>query len=208
MKCKICDKRPPRRHCPGVQGDICSICCGNEREVTIDCPLTCPYLIEARAREKRVPVNRDLIPNGDISLTESFLLAHKELAVYVAYALNQSIVKTGGAVDADVREALDGLTRTYRTLDAGLYHESRPISPYAAGIYDRVQEDIAEYRKEIRASGPLRDAEILGMLVVQQRFAHACQNGRLKGRAYIDFLRQQFEQLDEEMEANSPLIVL
>ena len=52
MKCHICDTRKPRRHCPGVNGEICSICCGNEREVSISCPLDCPYLVEARLHEK------------------------------------------------------------------------------------------------------------------------------------------------------------
>ena len=50
MKCRICDTRKPRRYCPGVTGDICSICCGNEREVTVDCPLDCPFLVEARVQ--------------------------------------------------------------------------------------------------------------------------------------------------------------
>ncbi len=42
MKCPICDTRKPRRHCPGVHGEICSICCGNEREVSISLPAGLP----------------------------------------------------------------------------------------------------------------------------------------------------------------------
>src|SRR5688500_2476361 len=44
MKCVLCKTRPAKRHCPGVQGDICAICCGQEREVSIDCPFECTYL--------------------------------------------------------------------------------------------------------------------------------------------------------------------
>src|SRR5438270_311540 len=50
--CKICQKRRARRFCPAVSGDICSICCGTEREVSLTCPLSCEYLQEAHKREK------------------------------------------------------------------------------------------------------------------------------------------------------------
>ncbi len=53
MKCVICEVRTARRHCPGVRGEICSVCCGTERENTIACPFDCTYLREARLREKR-----------------------------------------------------------------------------------------------------------------------------------------------------------
>ena len=52
MPCAICQIRRPRRFCPGVRGDICSLCCGTEREVTVNCPLDCEYLQEARKHEK------------------------------------------------------------------------------------------------------------------------------------------------------------
>ena len=41
-----------------------------------------------------------------------------------------------GVVDRDVLEALDGLIRTYRTLQSGVYYESRPNNPLAGSIYD------------------------------------------------------------------------
>ena len=54
--CAICHTRRPRRYCPGVRGHICPVCCGTERENTVSCPLDCPYLREARVREKeRIP---------------------------------------------------------------------------------------------------------------------------------------------------------
>ena len=42
---------------------------------------------------------------------------------------------TPGAVDYDVREALEALIRTYRTLESGVYYESVPANPLAANIY-------------------------------------------------------------------------
>jgi len=44
--------RKEKRFCPAVHGRICAQCCGEEREVTIDCPSECVYLQQAREHEK------------------------------------------------------------------------------------------------------------------------------------------------------------
>jgi hypothetical protein len=44
--------RKEKRFCPAVHGRICAQCCGEEREVTIDCPSECAYLRQAREHEK------------------------------------------------------------------------------------------------------------------------------------------------------------
>ena len=41
MSCPICEKRPAKRFCPAKGEKICAICCGEGREVTIDCPMDC-----------------------------------------------------------------------------------------------------------------------------------------------------------------------
>ena len=52
MSCAICEKRKAKRFCPAVHGRICPQCCGEQREVTLDCPSDCPYLRQAREHEK------------------------------------------------------------------------------------------------------------------------------------------------------------
>ena len=81
MACAICHIRKPRRFCPGVRGDICTICCGTEREVTVDCPWDCAYLQEARKHERSAQVNADGFPNQDIRVSEDFLRDHEPLLV-------------------------------------------------------------------------------------------------------------------------------
>jgi len=116
MKCRICETRKPRRYCPGVRADICSPCCGAEREMTVDCPLDSEYLREARLHEKPPEVDAAAYPNKDVRLTEEFLRDHEQLLVYTGAKLMEAALETGGAVDDDVREALESLIRTYRTL--------------------------------------------------------------------------------------------
>src|SRR5215212_6262711 len=69
MACAICETRRPRRFCPGVRGDICSVCCGTEREVTVDCPFECEYLQQSRHHEKPAPLDSPALPNQDIRVT-------------------------------------------------------------------------------------------------------------------------------------------
>ena len=52
MSCAICEKRKEKRFCPAVHGRICPQCCGEQREVTLDCPSSCVYLQQARQHER------------------------------------------------------------------------------------------------------------------------------------------------------------
>jgi hypothetical protein len=208
MKCKICETRKPRRHCPGVGGDICSICCGNEREVSVNCPLDCEYLMEARLHEKLPPVNPEQIPNLDIRVSEDFLREHEPLLIFMGAKLLEASLDTAGAVDSDVREALDSLIRTYRTLQTGLYYESRPNNLVAAAIHQKIQDGVIFLRKELSEKGStaIRDAEILGVLVFLERVGLHQNNGRPKGRSFIDYLRAHFPQ-QQESPANAPSLI-
>lgn len=129
MPCKICETRRPRRLCPGVGGEICSVCCGAERENTVSCPLDCEYLEEARGREKPRDLDAASMPNRDIHITESFVHEQAPLLGALMRGLSTAALGLPGAVDFDVREALDSLVRTYRTLQSGLYYESKPANP-------------------------------------------------------------------------------
>jgi hypothetical protein len=208
MKCKICETRKPRRHCPGVSGEICSLCCGNEREVTISCPLDCPYLVEARLHEKLPTLNQDDVPNRDVPVSAQFLREHESLLMFLSAQLLDASLTAAGAVDSDVREALQSLIRTYRTLESGLYYETRPANLIAAGIHERMQEAVVTLRKELaeKSATPIRDAEILGTLVFLERVELNQNNGRPRGRAFLDYLRAYFPQSQESLPSASPLI--
>jgi hypothetical protein len=113
-----------------------------------------------------------------------------------------------GAVDSDVREALQSLIRTYRTLQSGLYYETRPANLIAASIHQRMQEAVEGLRKELaeKKATPSRDAEILGVLVFLERVELNQNNGRPRSRAFLAYLRAYFPQGHESVEPASPLI--
>src|SRR4051812_25273323 len=93
--CAICGKRRPKRFCPGVHGDICPVCCGTEREVTVRCPFECVYLQEARRHEHPVAMDPRSLPNPDIKVDEAFLSRNE------AVLLLTSITLAGAAASID-----------------------------------------------------------------------------------------------------------
>ena len=191
MTCAICQVRRPKRSCPGVRGDICSMCCGQEREVSIACPLDCEYLQDARRHERPLPLDSNEWPHRDIEVTERFLAENEELLVFLGQTLADAARNTDGAVDFDVRAALNALIQTYRTLQSGVYYETRPDNAVANRLYGSVQQGLADFRRleQERTGLPkTRDADVLGVLVFFSRLELDRNNGRPKGRAFLSAL--------------------
>jgi hypothetical protein len=190
ISCKICEKRRARRHCPGVEGEICPQCCGMERENTIDCPSSCDYLREARFHEQPPPIQDGSIPNTDIRLSEDFLREQEALIYTLTLALKRAI-DAAKAVDYDAREGLAALIRNYRATESGLIYESHAPNAYAEIIQKELRAGIEELRQgmiEQAGGNALRDADVLGVLVFLQRIEIKYNNGRKRGRAFRDFL--------------------
>jgi hypothetical protein len=212
VNCVICNIRKPRRQCPGVHGDICTYCCGTEREQSVDCPLECNYLQDAHEHERPPEVDSAAIPNRDIEITEDFLRANEMLMAFLAVSLFEGALQIPRASDWDVREALEALIRTYRTLQSGLYYETLPANAFAARIAAYVRTKMSEIRqKEIESTGvdTVRDATILGVLVFLQRLEYSRNNGRKRSRAFLDFLRGFYipSPESEAVEPAAPLII-
>jgi hypothetical protein len=190
--CKLCGKRRARRRCPAVHGDICTICCGTEREVSLSCPLECEFLQEAHRREKPILVDEKELSDPDVPVTEEFLRDHEELLLFCMVSLVHAALRTASATDADALEALEALIKTYRTAESGLLYETRPVNTIAASVQRALSESLADYQKvrAERESLYFRNAEILAVLVFLRRMGQQNQNGRPRGRMYLDLLKQ------------------
>ena len=192
-----------------MSGEICSICCGTEREVSVTCPLDCEYLQEARQHDKPVPLDSAKLPHEDIRVDEKFLRDHDELVVFLAGTLSDAAVATSGAADNDVRRTLDALIRTYRSLEAGLYYETVPENLLAARMFRAVQEGIERFRIEERKELGIpvtRDADILRVFVFFARLELDRNNGKPRGRAFIGLLRELSPALADS-DARSRLVI-
>jgi len=218
VNCAICKTRKPKRYCPGVPGEICSVCCGVGREETVDCPLDCDYLREAHIHEKPPEFDRAAVPNQDIIIEEPWLEQNQHLLILFGSAVMDGAMKSPSVTDYDVREALESLIRTYRTLESGLYYEALPTNPYALEIHETVQARVADLRRrESAATGlatTIRDSMVLRAFVFLQRLEYTYNNNRKRSRAFLDFLRRFHVPLPGEeedapaLEPDEPRIIL
>ncbi|MDQ2712962.1 MAG: hypothetical protein M3Y24_12180 [Acidobacteriota bacterium] len=207
--CKLCGKRRARRACPAVHGDICAICCGTEREVSLSCPLECEYLQEAHRREKPLSVAEDQISYSDVMVSEEMVRTHEELLLFCVYALVQAALRTSGAIDADVMSALEALIQTHRTLESGLVYETRPENMVALAVQRSFVASLADYQKlraERETMAHVRNSDLLAMLVFLHRIGQQNQNGRPRGRMFLDLLRQMTP--ESSVEERAPSIII
>ena len=211
MSCTICELRKEKRFCPALHGRICAQCCGEQREVTIDCPSDCPYLRQAREHEKMRTVGdvdqAAMFP--EIEIPEHFLYEHRELIMGISFALANS-ARAGsslgssldGAVgnrsltDRDLIAALTSLVESYRTLvESSLIYEQATANLVQHKIAREVAAMVKEFREEeVRHLGysRLKDSDLLKALVFWMRMGMTRTSGRPKSRAFVDFLLAQF----------------
>ncbi len=198
-----------------MRGDICTICCATEREHTVDCTLDCVYLRDAHDHEKRPDIPDSEIPNTDIRVTEAFLRRNEPLFVFLGAAIDGAASKSTSITDHDAREALDGLVRTWRTLETGLYYESRSTNPYATAIFEAVKQAVEDVRRRVQEEtgmAGIRDADVLGVLAFLQRLEYRNNNGRAKSKSFLEFLHRSFHaavaQAAEKPQPEEPRIIL
>src|SRR5581483_6925992 len=132
------------------------------------------------------------------------------LVVYLSQVAGALAVESGEAIDFDIREALEALIKTYRTLQSGVYYESIPANPLAASIFAGVQRAVASLREQQQKDAGMtrtRDADVLGVLVFLQRLEFSRNNGRKRGRAFIHFLNLAYLTSQPPSPESSPLIL-
>lgn len=211
MPCPICQKRPPKRYCPAKTDDICAVCCGTEREVTIDCPADCSYLVASRKYDlERREVDWSQVPFAETKIPAAFVAAHEKLILALSYAICVHAHENRPLVDADVQASLQALVESYRTLSSGIYYEKPPDFRIQRELYERLKAAIEDFKKaEAQRAGStsMRDGEVRDALIFLAQIGATRSNRRPKGRAYLDFLRTQFKP-EEFAKPTSNVIVI
>jgi hypothetical protein len=198
LSCVICQIRKEKRFCPAVHGRICPQCCGEQREVTLDCPSDCPYLIQARQHEK--PRSADQIDPGElflsIEVSDQFMYEKEHLLMGLTYALAKAARADRSLHDHDLIAVLSTLAQSYeRRINSGLHYEQPLTSDSRRRAALEIENMVKEYGEaEQKHTGfsTLRDSEVLKALVFLLRLAHGRTSGRPKSRAFVDFLLAQF----------------
>jgi len=212
MSCPICNKRAPKRFCPAKGERICPVCCGQEREVTIDCLSDCPHLVAAHRYESE---HRKAIPAQDLPYRDSqvpvdFVYEHWPVIGGLATAILAFQRQDKNLNDGAASTALETLAETYRTLGAGILYERPPADPLARALYGELARFLQDFRKDesARTGFPtLKDSDVFLLLVFLLRLAKQETNGRPRSRAFLDFLRVRFP-LPAEAAKEAPRIIV
>jgi hypothetical protein len=217
LSCAICETRKEKRFCPAVHGRICPQCCGEQREVTLDCPGECPYLQQAREHEKPRPAD-DFDSAAlflQVEISEQFTYEREHLLMGLSYALAKAARSDRSLNDRDLIGALTAMCTSYeRLVNSGLHYQ-QPVTGRAQQVVAmQVEAMMKQYREaEQKQLGysTLRDGDVLKSLVFLLRLAHGRTSGRPKSRAFIDFLFAQFPEKQSSLlapqEAGSRIIV-
>ncbi|HKW64216.1 MAG TPA: hypothetical protein VJN89_16810 [Candidatus Acidoferrum sp.] len=211
MSCPICEKRRAERFCPAKAEKICAVCCGKEREVTIDCPADCTYLISAHRYESEHP--RDIpadTPLLDETIPKDLVHTHQQLMAAIAFSMAKFCAAQPTAVDHDILSALEALAQTYKTLSSGLIYEKPPQAQLPGELYAALTAFLDEIKKqqaERATSASFKNTEIFYLLVFLYRMGLLRTNGRPRSRLFIEFLRGQFPESPESKREESRIIV-
>jgi hypothetical protein len=217
LSCAICEIRKEKRFCPAVHGRICPQCCGEQREVTLECPSDCPYLVQAHEHEK--PRSAEQIdPAGlflQVELSDQFMYEKEHLLMGLTYALAKAARADRSLHDQDLIAALVVLSKSYeRRVNSGLHYEQPLPSETQRRAAAEVETMVKEYREaEQKHTGysTLRDSDVLKALVFLVRLAHGRTSGRPKSRVFAEFLFTQFPEKESAVvapqEAGSRIIL-
>ena len=217
MACAICEIRKEKRFCPAVHGRICPQCCGEQREVTLDCPSDCPYLIQAREHEKPRSAE-EIDPAGlflQVEMSDQFMYEHEHLLMGLTYALAKAARSDRTLNDQDLIAALTVLATIYeRRVNSGLHYEPPLTTESRRRAAAEVETMVKEYReaeqKHVGYSS-LRDSDVLKALVFLVRLAQGRTSGRPKARGFVEFLFAQFPEKESAVvtpqEAGSRIIL-
>jgi hypothetical protein len=211
VSCPICEKRKAARFCPAKGEKICAVCCGTEREVTIDCPSDCSYLISAHRYEDehRRSLRADT-PLLDEKIPQDIVYTHQQLMAALAFSIAKFCAVQPAVVDTDVLAAIQALAQTYKTLSSGIIYEKPPEAPLPRELYAALIALISEVKKqqaERSGSAALKDIDLFYLWVFLYRMGLLRTNGRPRSRRFIEFLRGQFPQAPELKREESRIIV-
>jgi hypothetical protein len=175
LSCAICEERKEKRFCPAVHGRICPQCCGEQREVTLDCPSDCSYLLQSRQQvqsrqqarahanwQNERPEQADpaaLFP--EVEIDERFLYEREELILGLSFALakgarggrslGEHSLGDHAPVDGDLIAALSSLAKSYETLlNSNLIYEPPAASLGHQNIVRELSREIETMVREFR----------------------------------------------------------
>jgi hypothetical protein len=144
--------------------------------------------------EGRRQVDWSKVPFADVRIPLEFAQSHTPLLMALLSSIWEYAREHRQVVDTDAIAALQALAETYRTLSSGLYYEKPPDYLYQRELYDVLKAALEEFKQaETQRHGlaTTRNSEIRDALTFLTQLGAIHENGRPKGRAFLDLIRTQ-----------------
>lgn len=221
-RCPLCGKRRAERFCPAKGEKICAVCCGTEREVTLDCPADCTYLIAAHryeaehrppvaeASERKTPPGTD-VPFPKVDVPSHLIYDRQPFLAGLGRTVVNFAIEHRELADPDALTAIIALAETYRTLVSGIYYAKPPDAWLANGLYAALENFIGEYKQQAgRQPGfpAVKDSEVFYLLVFLARVGRQQTNGRPRCRLFLWLLADEFPAAEPAAAAESSRIII
>jgi hypothetical protein len=207
--CPLCSARSAKRFCPAKDVRICAVCCGEKREIEIDCPSSCSYLKASRSYEFEKPVLDPDLQARMRKFDDNFVQRYQ----YVLAVINAGIVEerlgSGWLVDSDVIEVYKALGTTLRTLSSGIYYESLPEGPVRLSLFRRLKSALDELMQpDPSAQRPLlKSSEAVEVMDFITLVAQLNTTVRPRSRRYLDWTAETFGYPHPEQQQRGGLII-
>jgi hypothetical protein len=197
-KCAHCRQRKAKRRCPALRDGLCPECCGRYRERTIPCPPACRFLTEHRPyQEEKVRRQR-----SERTAPPEPAFADERLA-WLGLNIEAPLHEIGNNrpewTDGD---AILALSYAREKLDRGSSllilpgDDRRPANPAGEGVLESL--DACRFEKSVLLASGREGYSVQDKLAALDVVLHAARTiarGNLKGRAYLEHVRQTFARL-------------
>jgi hypothetical protein len=144
--------------------------------------------------EGRRQVDWSKVPFADARIPFEFAQSHTRLLAALISSIWEHARDHRQVVDTDAIAALQALAETYRTLSSGLYYEKPPDYLHRRELYHVLKAALQEFKQDETQRHGLtttRDSEIRDALIFLTQLGAIHENGRPKGRAFLDLIRTQ-----------------
>jgi hypothetical protein len=149
------------------------------------------------------------VPFSEVEISHGFAQSHAPLMMALLTCIGRYAREHRQVVDTDAVASLKALAESYRTLSSGLYYENPPDFLYQRELYQELKSTLEEFqRTEAQTQGltSTRNSDIRDTLIYLTKLGAIRDNGRPKGRAFLDMVRGVTA--DESAKSDSKIVLL
>jgi len=180
-KCRSCDKRKGNRFCPGLNGSICSLCCGTKREKEILCFEACEYLKKEKDYQIGREINKKI--SSDLQAETADVFEMDEVAAFVMPLERFFVDQFYQDKEARDNHIYEALTK--------IYAFQKGIIPGLEGENESEESIFKEFNEVNKGASSLSDDLKARAILRIIKSIRSSSSGALGNRNYLEMIYSQ-----------------